>query len=203
MRNFIDLSNYYPDYVEYGNFLIEKLPNNITVSQDFIDYHNGADLVGQSSHYFKMRFINGGPIMSTDDYEVLTNKYFLDNANGDVLIFGLGMGFIVFPLLNDPSITSIKIVELNPDIINYVGNIITNADVNNKVSIVQGDAKTYYQEVTNEVYDFIYFDYWYGLNEQSYQEMSTYQTLYQGFKKNTNSIIYCWCQDIQHLILSL
>jgi spermidine synthase len=203
MRSFIDLSNYYPDYIEYGDFLIEKLPNNITVNQDFIDYHNGADLVGKLSHFFKMRFINGGPIMSTDDYEVLTNKYFLDNANGDVLIFGLGMGFIVFPLLTDPSITSIKIVELNPNIISYVGNIIKNKDVNNKVTIVEGDAKTYYQGISNEVYDFIYFDYWYGLNEKSYQEMATYQTLYQGFKKDTNSIIYCWCQDIQHLILSL
>ena len=25
----------------------------------------------------------------------------------------------------------------------------------------------------------------------------------KGFKKDTNSIIYSWCQDIQHLILSL
>jgi len=54
--------------------------------------------------------------------------------------------------------------------------------------------------VTNEQYDFVYIDYWDYLTPEAYDEMAQYQTLYQGFKKDTNSIIFSWCQDIRHLI---
>jgi hypothetical protein len=71
------------------------------------------------------------------------------------------------------------------------------------VTIVLGDVKTYYQNNTNEFYDFIYIDYWGELNENAYDEMLEYPSLYSNFKKDDNSIIFSWCQDIKHLILVL
>lgn len=202
MRNYIDISNYYPNYIEYGDIKIEKLPNNVTVNQDFIDFHNGADLVNQSNYFFKMSEVKRkGPIMTNNDYSLLANKYFLDNAVGDILIVGLGLGFVVFPLLNDPTVTSIKIIDDNPDIINYVGNVIKNNDINNKVTILQSDVKNYYQVMNNETYDFIYIDYFRGYNDSVYSDIDLYKTSYIPFKKNSDSIIYCLGQDIRHLIL--
>lgn len=50
-------------------------------------------------------------VMSDTPMEKHTNQEFLDAAHGDVLIAGLGIGLIVMPLLDDPEITSITVVE--------------------------------------------------------------------------------------------
>lgn len=200
MREYHDLSNYYPTYVTFGKYTITKETNIPMVAQNLIDYYGGQNLIGQSNYYYQLTRDNKTVVMDTGDFEKLTNKYFLDNANGDVIVFGVGMGFVIFPLLQDPTITSIKIVEYDQEIIDYVGGIIKQNDVNNKVTIVQGNVKTYYQEVTNEQYDFVYIDYWDYLTPEAYNEMAQYPTLYQGFKKDSNSIIFSWCQDIRHLI---
>jgi hypothetical protein len=203
MRQYHDLSNYYPPFVSFGKYTITRDINNINVANNIIDYYNGNHLIKLFNYNFKMMKNGDEPVMDTSDFEVLTNKYFLDNATGDIMVFGLGMGFIIFPLLDDPSITSIKIVEYDQEVIDYVGNIIKYRDINNKVTIVLGDVKTYYQNNTNEFYDFIYIDYWGELNENAYDEMLEYPSLYSNFKKDDNSIIFSWCQDIKHLILVL
>jgi len=200
MREYHDLSNYYPTYVNFGKYTITKESNLPLVAQNLIDYYDGQSLVQQSNYYYRLTRDNKTVVMDTGDFEKLTNKYFVDNANGDVIVFGVGMGFIIFPLLQDPTVTSIKIVEYDQEIIDYVGGIIKQNDINNKVTIVQGDVKTYYQGVTNEQYDFVYIDYWDYLTPEAYDEMATYPTLYDGFKKDSNSIIFSWCQDIRHLI---
>jgi len=203
MREYHDLSNYYPTYVSFGKYTITKESNLPLVAQNLIDYYDGQSLVQQTNYYYRLKRDNKTVVMDTSDLEKLTNKYFLDNAIGDVIVFGVGLGFIIFPLLQDPTVTSIKIVEYDQEIIDYVGSIIEQNDIHNKVTIVQGDVKTYYQQVTNEVYDFIYIDYWDYLTPEAYDEMGQYPTLYQNFKKDSNSIIFSWCQDIRHLILGV
>ena len=62
--------------------------------------------------------------MSNHEFETLTNQKFLDNAKGDILIFGLGIGLIIFPLLTDNDIKSITIVEIDDGLIDEVFPII-------------------------------------------------------------------------------
>jgi len=136
MREYHDLSNYYPTYVNFGKYTITKESNLPLVAQNLIDYYDGQSLVQQSNYYYSLTRNNKNLVMDSSDFEKLTNKYFLDNANGDVIVFGVGMGFIIFPLLQDPTVTSIKIVEYDQEIIDYVGSIIKQNDINNKVTIV-------------------------------------------------------------------
>lgn len=203
MRDFHDLSKYYPSLVSFGKYTITKEINNMMVAQNIIDYYNGQNLIKKFNYNFKMIRNGNEGVMDSSDFEVLTNKHFLDNAVGDIIVFGLGMGFIIFPLLQDPTVTSIKIVEYDQEVIDYVGSIVKHYDIDNKVTIVLGDVKTYHQMVSDEFYDFIYIDYWDNLNNAAYNEMEQYSILYENFKKDTNSIIFSWCQDIRHLILGL
>src|SRR5690349_4219937 len=60
------------------------------------------------------------PMMSDTLYERQTNQIFLDSAKGDVLILGLGIGLIVYPIMNKANVTSIKIVELHQEVIDLI-----------------------------------------------------------------------------------
>jgi hypothetical protein len=59
-------------------------------------------------------------IMVDDDEMRRTHAPFLEHAHGDVLIGGLGLGFVVVPLLTMPQITSVLVIEIEQDIIDHV-----------------------------------------------------------------------------------
>ena len=200
MREFHNLSNYYPNNIIFGNYNINTRPNRDLVSQNIVDHFSGGDLIHKFNLVHTLTKLNGEFIMSSGDGEMMTNKPFVDNCYGDVLTFGLGLGMIIFPLLNDPQITSIKIVELNQDIIDYIGNIIKQYDVNNKVTLELGDANTYYLFNNTINYDYIYFDIFSKITIDTFEDMKRLTNLYQGLKKNETSVVKCWGQDIKDLI---
>lgn len=132
-------------------------------------------------------------MMSDTPMERNTNQNFLNNANGDVLIFGLGIGLIVFPLLQDENIKSITVIELYQDLIDLVEPIIKQHDIHNKVTIKQGNL--YETTLTkDEVFDCIYFDIWIDIDTDHYEEQ---KALCRKFRKNLNKnnpnkFIDCW-----------
>jgi hypothetical protein len=199
MRNYHDLSLYYPNQVTFGKYTIDQTVNKIKASQDILNYYNKGNFDNTYSTQVTLRRNLNEYVMDNGPFEMVSNKKFLDNCYGDILIIGLGLGMIVYPLLNDISVTSITIVEIDPEIIGYIGGIIKSNDINSKVNIVEGDVFEYYKGITRETFDYIYFDYWDRLNEQAYSEMVTVKELYGGNLKDSNSIIHCWCEDIKTL----
>lgn len=69
-------------------------------------------------------------------------------VRGDVLVLGLGIGTIVQKLLRFQCVRSIRVVENDPAIIEayYV--------TDDRVSVVEADAGTYYQD-NKESFDFV------------------------------------------------
>jgi spermidine synthase len=134
--------------------------------------------------------------MSTSKLEQLIYQNFIDNATGDVLIFGLGLGFIIFPLLTDESITSVTVIDNDVDIINTVSPIIEKYDVYNKLQIVEGDLNTYHQQIPTEKYDYIYFDIWSILTSDIVTEATALSLLYEKNKKTDLSVIDYCCSDL-------
>lgn len=98
--------------------------------------------------------VNGETVMTDAEFERLTNLEFIRNVAGDVLIGGLGLGLILDPILNKQSVTSVTVVEINPDVIGLVGPAFKDHP---KISIVQGDV---YQWRPTVYYGTIYFDIW-------------------------------------------
>ena len=128
-------------------------------------------------------------------FERLTNQNFINSAKGDVIIFGLGLGLILFPLLDDEEISSITVIDNSIDIINNIGPIIKNYDVNDKLTIVQGDVFTHYQQLNETQFDVMYFDYWNIVDTTIRADMETLKELYKNNIKETGQIMY-WCEDL-------
>ena len=133
-------------------------------------------------------------IMSNVPMEEYTNKDFIINAFGDVLIGGLGIGMIILPLQDKSNVKSITIVEKNKDIIYMISNQL---NFNSKVSIVNDDIFTY--KPINNKYDCIYIDIWNYVNSDVYNdEMKPLKNKYRKYlkskKDSPNRFISCWAE---------
>ena len=200
-RAFVDLKKIYPsisleteNYIIFRNVLddieLGAIRNAKNIGSLYID-----KFISGSEHvvlYHKTE----GTMMSDHPSETITNQDFINKAKGDVLIFGLGLGLIVFPLLNSPEVTSITIVEKDPNLPEIIGNIISPYDTEKKVKIVSGDAFTYFNGIHPiKTFDTIYFDIWAKINENSFIEMEQLHETYKPFLRDENSYLNSWCYD--------
>jgi spermidine synthase len=92
-------------------------------------------------------FMNDGPEEMRDIAEVCKL------ARGRVLILGLGMGLLVEAMLKLPSVESVEVVELNPDVIRLIAPKVASP----RVTVVQGNALSW---EARDCYDLIFADIW-------------------------------------------
>jgi len=92
------------------------------------------------------------PIMSNSKHEKISNLEIIENAKGDVLIGGFGLGLIVLPIMNKPEVTSVQIVELHSEVIDLVAKQLP---LNDKVEIINHDIFTF---KPTKKYDTMFFD---------------------------------------------
>ena len=45
---------------------------------------------------------------------------YIYTARGDVLILGFGLGLIIVPIMNKPEVTSVTVLEIEPEVIELV-----------------------------------------------------------------------------------
>lgn len=112
-------------------------------------------------------------VMSDTDLERRSNLAAVAYATGDVLIGGLGLGMIVCPMLRKPSVNSITVIELNPNVIALVepairrwGQTTLGRERTRVLSIVQGDVFTW-KPAKGRKFDTIYFDVWPNISEDN------------------------------------
>ena len=77
----------------------------------------------------------------------------------------------------------------------YLEKMCNNYDVNDKLTIIHGDAFTYYQQLNDVKFDVAYFDYWNFVDSTIYNDMETLKELYKNNIKETGQIMY-WCEDL-------
>lgn len=196
MRYYRDLAQIYPrEVLESTNYYITRG----IMTQEFIDkIKTGNSYLKQFADHYEpgkehvfLISKTEGTMMSDYPDEKITNQKFIDKAHGDVLIFGLGLGLIVFPLMDEDNITSITIVEKDPELPFLVGGIIDSFDSLAKVKIESGDVFTHSDKLTQK-YDTIYFDIWSRITDESFEEMEKLHETYKPFLKNENSYIDSW-----------
>lgn len=203
-RQFKDLNIIYPDKeIHSKNYMITK---SVLTQEDHDTLINlggkifemyGSELkVGK--RYVQLVKKDEGVMMSDHETETMSNQDFINQAYGDVLIFGLGLGMIVFPLLMDDDISSITIVEQDEGVIDMVGKILKQHDYDNKVKIVHGDAFKYHKELkADDSFDTIYFDIWIKIEEESIAEMDRLHDLYRKYTRSNVSYINSWCYELK------
>ena len=77
--------------------------------------------------YIRLKKNGDGIMMSDTPMERNTNRDFIRKANGDVIIFGLGLGLVIIPLLKKENVKSILVVELYQDLIDLALKIAINS----------------------------------------------------------------------------
>lgn len=136
-------------------------------------------------------------MMSDTPMERNTNQHFLNSAHGDVLIFGLGLGLIVLPLLEAENVSSVTVIELHQDLIDMVQPILKKHDKSNKLKCIQGDCFTYHEQIKGRMYDCIYGDIWMSISTDNYEDMKFLTRKYHGKLKrnNPNKFVDHWMKE--------
>lgn len=99
--------------------------------------------------------------MSPTLAEQNTINPFIEKAHGNVLTFGLGIGYFPYMCSLKDNVKSITIVELNKDVIDMFNEYILpqfNTDV--EINIVHGDIFEYFEDDFLDKFDYIFVDTW-------------------------------------------
>lgn len=135
-------------------------------------------------------FVNRGLMMSDTPMERRTNTGLVVNAKGDVLIAGLGLGMVLFPILAKATVNSVFIVEKSFDVIDLVEGPLRKAlaakfgqERADDLGILE--ANIFEWEPPQGIrWDCIYFDIWADKCTDNLEEMSK---LHQKFARRKTS----------------
>jgi hypothetical protein len=148
--------------------------------------------------YIRLKKNGEGIMMSDTPMERNTNRDFIKKANGDVIIFGLGLGLVIIPLLKKENVKSILVVELYQDLIDLVEPILKKHDTENKLSIIQGDCFEIHKSIPKDKkFDCIYGDIWISISQDNYEEMKILTKNWKNRinRENPNAFIDHWMKD--------
>jgi hypothetical protein len=147
--------------------------------------------------YIRLKMNGKGIMMSDTPMERNTNHDFIRKANGDVIIFGLGLGLVILPLLKKENVKSVLVVELYQDLIDLVQPILKKHDTENKLSVIQGDCFEIHKSIPKEQkFDSVYGDIWIEICTDNYEEMKTLTNNWKNRinRENSNAFIDHWMQ---------
>ena len=144
--------------------------------------------------YIKL-IVNGELMMSDTPMEKRTSIDFVSNAEGEVLICGLGIGLVILPLLESEKVKSITVIEKYQDVIDCVLPQIKGYDSENKLNVICADC---FDFTTDKRFDTIFIDIWPCVNSDIYkEEMQPLKRKYKKFLKSerrTMKNIYVWAE---------
>jgi hypothetical protein len=208
-REYTQVYNYLPE-IKSGNFEIKHFQmTKDEVKWEMVKNMRDYWLVSglQYNYTYTKLILDGQVWMSDTPMERNTNRDFLTHAYGDVLIFGLGIGLIVYPLLSCPNIKSITVIEKDQGLIDLVTPELKKHDPENKLQVYQGDAFWMFEQVSqNPLYknkpkdpvkfDTIYFDIWVSICQDNYDEIKELERKYRKFlNKSENKFMSSWMKD--------
>ena len=102
--------------------------------------------------------VDGGVMMTDTPMEKDSNRRLIEMARGHVLIGGLGLGMVIWPLLlKKPDLHSLHILEKNPDVIDLVTR---HLPLDSRLEIEQADVFRWRPSRGLPKFDAIYFDIW-------------------------------------------
>lgn len=139
-----------------------------------------------SDRDWKIRLNSDKATIMSDAEAILKPYYRLeDEAVGNVLLCGLGLGFAPVLCSMQEAVTHVDVVELQQDIITLVAEHIANP----KINVIQGDINQYLVN-TNEVYDVAHFDHFLEDLGPTPEEAATLTALVKA--KSPNCKVLFW-----------
>lgn len=123
--------------------------------------------------------------------EINTMKPHIESATGNVLVFGLGLGYYIYMASLKDDVKDIYVVELDQNIIDIFNSIILPFfEKKDKIHIIHGDAKEYIKNM-NKPFNTVFIDLWH--NAEDGLPLYLY---FKGFeKKYPNSKFQYWLEE--------
>ncbi len=104
--------------------------------------------------------------MSLNPNEINTMKKPIEEAKGNVLVLGLGLGYYPFMISNKKEVKEITIIELDQNIINIFNkHLLPLFSHKEKIKIIKEDGIKYLKENDLHKYDSIFIDIWHDVND--------------------------------------
>lgn len=177
---------------KFGNWRIEEFTVTENEAKFFnmrMHFQGKLDECIQAGQYLRLEQLSTGyVVMSNTPMECNTNQVAYDYARGSVLVAGLGMGMILEAMLSKPEVTHIRVIEIDKDIIDYVGGFFKDDP---RVEIIQGDILNYYP-TKDEFYNYVWIDIWDDINNQNEPQIAE---LNERFKDHCNEM-NLWSMDL-------
>ncbi len=98
--------------------------------------------------------------------EIETMRPAIAKARGNVLALGLGLGYFAYMAARKPEVQSVTVVERDRDVISlFRSEILPQFPVKPKIEIIEYDAFSYVESVSDRQYDFAFADLWHDAQD--------------------------------------
>ena len=177
----------YIDYAPYQLFAYDDIKVNGYKEYSQVGYFDNK--------FSYLALTEGNNIwMSLNPNEIETMKPYINKTRGNVLVLGLGMGYVPFMLSLKNCVKSITIIERDQEIINLFNELIYPSFPNKeKVKIIKGDAVEYTRKIQKQgTCDYVFADLWHDPEDGL--------PLFVELKK-INKNIDCWLEVSMYALL--
>lgn len=134
-------------------------------------------------------------VMSDTPAEQKEHDDAVNKAEGNVLVFGLGLGMYVDNILYKDDVKKVRVVELSRNVITLVAPTLEKRWGTERLSIVPGDAFEY-KLGPGEFYDFIWCDIWSSISASNLLEMRRLFARYLPYCVQCDAWAYNQCAAI-------
>lgn len=197
-QRLLDLSSSIP-VGKSGNFEIDEFE----VSKDEADFFNLRQMIKASAGgdrsitpgKYKRLYRSGKTgalgalVMSDTPAEKKDHIPFVLKAEGNILINGLGLGWVVEALFLKKEVKHVTVVEISKDVIKLTGEFLKNKH-GDKLTIINADALEYKLK-QKEKYDYVWHDIWDDICADNWETMSQLHKKYARRCKFQDS----WVRD--------
>ena len=177
-----------------GDYIIEEF----TVTEDEASFFNMRQMVkgqgrnitvGTYKRLYRGKSNWGTVVMSDTPAEKRDHIHFIQKAEGNVLINGLGLGWVIEALFEKQEVRHVTVIEISKDVIKLTGNYLKDK-YDNKLTIINEDALEYKLK-KNEKYDFVWHDIWDDICADNWETMTQLHKKYAKRCKFQDS----WVRD--------
>lgn len=102
--------------------------------------------------------------MGVEPSEMSTFAPFIEEAKGNILLMGCGIGYLAYMLSIREDVKKVTIIELDPTI-KYIFETRLKPQMNDKIEIYEGDAIEFLEKNDISKYDYCSVDIWRGVND--------------------------------------
>lgn len=134
--------------------------------------------------------------MSVVPSETGTFEDFINEASGKVLLMGCGLGYVAYMLSIKDNVDEVTIVELNPEVKEMFETYLK-PQMNNKISIIQGDALEFLEKEDLSSFDYCSVDIWH--NAKDMFEIYIKCMLFE--QRSPNTKFHYWLEEELHIAL--